>query len=165
MRALRKLEPAALVFSVAAAAPAAAQLREAPLPEIFQSYNDCFAATESGQIDSAALIELGWDRATMRDGDGNAIEGGPIIFGHAERRPVILLSALEGDGVCVVSARIESFEVFETFTEAFGGKLPAPNDEGAITFSAQGHVVQIAPTGSSEEPSLRLVVGTKREAS
>ena len=161
--ALLKLAPVALALSVVVAAPAAAQLQEAPRPEIFQSYNDCFTATESGQIDSDALIGLGWARATMTDGDGNTIEDGPIIFGHTERRPIILLSALEGDGVCIVNARIESFEVYKNFTEAFGGNLPAPNDEGAVTFRAQGHIVQIAPTGSTEKPSLRLVVGTKAE--
>jgi hypothetical protein len=143
--------------------PAQAQLREAPLPEIFESYNDCFAATESGQIDTSALTTLGWARASMTDGDGKQIDDGPIIFGHSERSPIILLSALEGDGVCVVNARIASFEVFTSFTDAFGGKLPEPNDEGAITYRAQGHIVQIAPTGSKDKPSLRLVVGTKSE--
>ncbi len=143
--------------------PAQAQLREAPLPQIFQSYNDCFAATDSGQINTSALVSLGWARASMTDGDGKPIDGGPIIFSHSERSPIILLSALEGDGVCIVNARIESFEVFKSFTEAFGGNLPEPNEEGAITYRAQGHIVQIAPTGSKDKPSLRLVVGTKSE--
>jgi len=99
----------------------------------------------------------------MSDGDGNPIEDGPIIFGHAERSPIIMLSALEGNGVCMVNARIESFGVMKQFTDAFGGRLPDPDDEGKITFRAQGHIVQIAPTGTTEKPSLRLVVGTKAE--
>lgn len=143
--------------------PAQAQLREAPLLQIFESYNDCFAATESGKIDTAALTSLGWARATMTDGNGKRIDDGPIIFGHKDRSPIIFLSALEGDGVCIVNARIESFDIFTSFTDAFGGNLPEPDDEGAITYSAQGHIVQIAPTGSKDKPSLRLVVGTKSE--
>lgn len=161
--ALLKQASAAFAIAVLVAAPAAAQLREAPLPQIFESYNDCFAATESGAIDVASLTSLGWARATMSDGDGNPIEGGPIIFGHAERSPIIILSALEGNGVCMVNARIESFDVMKQFTDAFGGRLPAPDDEGKITFRAQGHIVQIAPAGTMEKPSLRLVVGTKAE--
>ena len=143
--------------------PAHAQLREASLQQIFESYNDCFAATETGTINAAALTSLGWSRATMTDGDGNSIKDGPIIFGHTDRNAIILLSALEGDGVCIVNARIASFDVFESFTEAFGGNLPEPDEQGAITYRAQGHIVQIAPTGSKEKPSLRLVVGTKSE--
>jgi hypothetical protein len=148
---------------VATASPSQAQLREAPLPQIFESYNDCFTATESGAIDTDALNGLGWARASMTDGDGEAIEGGPIIFGHADRAPLIILSGLEGDGVCIVNARIESFDVFEEFKAAFGGNLPGPEENGAITYSAQGHIVQIAPTGSRDKPSIRLVVGTPVE--
>ncbi len=143
------------------AAPAAAQLREAALPDIFESYNACFAATESGSIAPGSLEELGWARATMTDGDGNAIQDGPIIYGHGERAPLIILSGLEGEGVCMVSAKIESIETFEEFKAAFGDALPEPNENGEILFSAQGHIVQIAPTGSREAPAMRLVVGTR----
>ncbi|EAQ30549.1 hypothetical protein NAP1_07215 [Erythrobacter sp. NAP1] len=145
------------------AAPASAQLREAALPEIFESYNDCFAATESGSISTSSLEDLGWARATMRDGDGNTVEDGPIIYGHGERAPIIILSDLSGDGICMVNARIESFDTYEEFKAAFGGKLPDANEKGEILFSAQGHIVQIAPTGSREAPAMRLVVGTRTE--
>ncbi len=138
-------------------------MREAPLPEIFESYNDCFAATETGAINTDALRDLGWVRATMTDDDGNSVDDGPIIFGHTQRTPLIMLSGLDGEGVCMVSARIESFDVFEEFMAAFGGNLPDPDGDGAITYSAQGHIVQIAPTGSRDKPSLRLVVGTPME--
>lgn len=160
---MRKLTSVMCAVSVAVAAPAAAQLREAPLPQIFESYNDCFAATESGAIETSALESHGWARATMTDGEGNPIEGGPIIFGHSDRAPILLLSGLEGDGVCIVNARIESYAIFDQFKDAFGGKLPEPDADGAITYGAKGHIVQIAPTGSTEKPSLRLVVGTKAE--
>ncbi|KEO92651.1 hypothetical protein EH32_15450 [Erythrobacter litoralis] len=146
-------------------APAAAeQMREAALPEIFETFNDCFAATESGGISVASLEGRGWSRATLRSGDGEVIEGGPIFYGHAERAPIIILSTLEGQGVCMVNARIESFEVFEQFKQAFGGKLPPADDEGTITFMAEGRPVQIAPTGSREAPALRLAVLTERES-
>ncbi len=129
--------------------------------QIFETYNDCFAATENGSIDTVALGSLGWARARMTADDGAAIEDGPIIFGHSERAPIILLSALEGDGFCIVMARAENSEVFEQFKQAFGDNLPDPDENGAITFFAQGHIVQIAQTGSRDEPSIRLAVGTK----
>ena len=162
--ALHKLAPAALALSAVLAAPAAAQLREASLPEVFESYNACFKATESGSIAPGSLEDLGWARATMSDSDGNAVEGGPIIYVHGEQAPLIILSGLEGEGVCMVSAKIDSFARLEEFKAAFGDALPAPNDKGEILFSAQGHIVQIAPTGSRDAPAMRLVVGTRRES-
>ncbi len=157
-RALIFLGSAALL-----AAPASAQLREAALPDILQSYKDCFAATDSGSISASSLEELGWARATMRDGDGSTIEGGPIIYGHSERAPIIILSNLSSDSFCVVNARIESFDTYNEFKAAFGGKLPDANENGEILFGAQGRIVQIAPTGSREAPAMRLVVGTRTE--
>ncbi|WP_337660975.1 hypothetical protein [Erythrobacter sp. Alg231-14] len=129
--------------------------------QIFETYNDCFAATENGSIDTAALGSLGWALARMTTDDGRDVEGAPIIFGHGERAPIILLSATEGDGFCIVMARVENSEVFDQFKQAFGSDLPDPDENGAITFFAQGHVVQIAQTGSRDEPSVRLAVGTK----
>ena len=135
-----------------------AQLREAELPEIFASYNDCFAATKTGSISVESLEKLGWKRAVMRAADGKEIEDGPIIFGHAERSPIIMFDALEGKGICMVNARIKSFDVFEGFKQAFGGKLPPASEDGTTTYVANGQLVQIAPTGTREAPALRLIV-------
>ncbi|WP_188641484.1 hypothetical protein [Blastomonas marina] len=145
-------------------APASGQMRVAELGEVYESYNDCFAVTETGSIDPAALAAAGWQRATMSNGDGGEIEDGPIIFGHLERAPIIMLSALEGEGACIVIARIKNLKAFEQFKSAWGGKLPQPNKDGEISFFAEGRAVQMAPTGSRKEPSLRLAVGTRMES-
>ncbi len=144
------------------AAPAAAEMRAAPVGEIFESYNDCFAATNGGTLDPTELEKLGWSRATISS-DGKAVEDGPIIYGHGQRAPIILLSGTGGAGICIVNARIKSFAVFEEFTAAFGGKLHKPNKDGEITFMAEGRPVQIAPTGSRDKPAMRLVVMTPTE--
>ncbi|MBI1401994.1 MAG: hypothetical protein GC147_02115 [Porphyrobacter sp.] len=144
------------------AAPAAAELRTAPLEDIFESYNDCFAATNGGALDPAELEKLGWSRATISS-RGKPVEGGPVIFGHGERAPIILLSGTEGAGICIVNARIKNFSVFTDFTSAFGGKLPKPDKDGEINFIAEGRPVQIAPTGSRDKPAMRLVVMTPTE--
>lgn len=144
--------------------PAAAQMREAALTEVFESYNDCFAATRGGSISVPALEGLGWKRATVQTGNGEPIQEGPVFFGHPERAPLIILNAVEGEGFCMVNARIESFAVFEEFKQAFGGQLPKAAENGAITFLAEGQAVQIAPTGSREAPALRLAVFTPRKS-
>ena len=133
------------------------------LADIYQSYNDCFAATAGTSLAPAALEKLGWTRAEIKS-DGKKVEGGPIIYGHAERQPIILLSATQGKGICVVNARIKDFSVFEEFKKSLGGKLPKPDDTGEITFIAEGRPVQIAPSGSRSKPALRLVVMTPLES-
>ena len=153
---------AALVALVVA--PANAEMRVAELGEVYESYNDCFAVTESGALAPDALVAKGWQRASMSDSKGKAIGDGPIIFGNPERAPIIMLSALEGDGVCVVIARIKNSKAFDQFKSAWGDQLPKPDKNGQITFFAEGRAVQMAPTGSKQKPRLRLVVGTRMES-
>lgn len=153
----------ALVAGLLLGSSAQAQLRIASLPDVYESYNDCFSATEEG-IDLAALESLGWKRATMQSGNGEPIADGPIIYGHAERAPVILFSGAEGKGVCVVTARLKDIEQFKKFKSVWGDALPQPNDEGEIWFMAEGRMVQMALTGSREEPSVRLIVATPSES-
>lgn len=161
---MRKALALMLIGAALGATPAAAQIDTASLRQVFQSYNDCFAATNTGSLAPAELEKLGWQRASVQSGTGETMKDAPIIFGHADRAPLILLSGLDGQGVCVVTARIESLAVFEEFKDAFGGKLPKPDRNGTITYQAEGRIVQIAPTGSREKASLKLVVGTRMES-
>ncbi len=134
-------------------------MREAPLPEIFGSYNDCFAATDSGSLSPSELEEKGWVK-----GDWDAdVDQGPFVYGHGERAPIILLTNLEGDGMCIVVARIKGKETYEGFKSAFGGKLPEPNAEGAIFYRANNRIVRLALTGTEDEPSMSLAVSTPAE--
>lgn len=163
MVALRNRIAAAAVAALTVA-PASAQMRVAGLGEVYESYNDCFAATETGSLDPDALGSAGWQRGALSNSGSENIEDEPIIFGHASRAPIIMLSALEGEGACIVVARIETSDVFEQFTSAWGEKLPKPNEDGEISFFADGRAVQMAPTGSRNEPSLRVAVGTRMES-
>ena len=146
------------------AAPAHAQMRVAELSEVYESYNDCFAATQTSSLAPDTLIARGWQRAKMSNGEGAAIDDGPIIFGNPEQAPLIMLSALEGEGACIVIARIKDLKAFDQFKSAWGAQLPRPDTNGQITFFADGRAVQMAPTGSRKEPSLRIVVGTRLES-
>ena len=159
---MRSLKLAAILITLAVAQPASAQLRPSPLAEIYQSYNDCFKVATKGGIKTDVLKPLGWSRATLSQ-DGKNVADGPIIYGHATRAPLIMLSAEKGGGLCIVMARLESTASFEEFKKAWGGKLPAPDAEGAISFSAEGQIVQLRQTGSTKEPSLSIAVMTPME--
>jgi len=160
---LKRIAAPAFV-AILAVAPANAQMRVAELGDVYESYNDCFAVTETGSIDPAALAAAGWQRAAVSNDGGGEIEDGPIIFGHLERAPIIMLSALEGEGACIVIARIKDLKAIDQFKSAWGGKLPKPNKDVEISFFAEGRAVQMATTGSRKEPSLRLAVGTRMES-
>ena len=95
--------------------------------------------------------------------DGKPVANAPIIYGHAARKPVILLSAEKGDGLCIVMARIESAKAFEDFKSAWGGKLPPPDKEGAIYFFAEGQPIRLQRTGTAEQPALAIAVMTAPE--
>ena len=157
MAALRKV--VVLAGLALAAAPAAAQTRPAALGEIFESYNDCFAATDGGSLSPDALAKLGWAKGEW---DTKKPEG-PFVFGHGDRAPVILLTSLKGEGMCIVLARIENEETYEGFKAAFGGQLPKANAEGVIFYRANNRIVRLARTGTQDKPSMSLAVGTPAE--
>jgi hypothetical protein len=149
---------------LALAAPTTAQLRPSPLGDIYESYNDCFKVATKDGMDPNVLGSLGWSRATVSSKDGNKADSQPIIYGHTKRAPLILLTVERGNGLCIIMARLKNSGSFEEFKKAWGGKLPAPDAQGAISFSAEGHVVQLRQTGSAQEPSLSIAVMTPVES-
>ena len=150
------------LLPVLAATPAAAELPVSPLNDIYLSYNDCFKVATKEGLKPEALGPLGWSRATVSK-DGKPVADGPIVYGNPKRKPIILLSAEKGDGLCIVMARIENAKAFEQFKSAWGGKLPAPDKEGAILFMAEGQPIRLQRTGTPEKPSLAIGVGTLLE--
>ena len=158
---------AAMMLGVAGiavlASPAAAEIPVSSLGDIYETYNDCLKVADPGGLSKDALATLGWQRATMSTKDGKPIADGPIIYGNAKRKPIILLSAEKGNGVCVVMARIETVATFGEFLKAWGGKLPAPDKDGVIGFSDEGRPVQIRQTGSADKPALTMAVMTPSE--
>ena len=71
-----------------------------------------------------------------------------------------MLTADKGEGLCVVLARLENAGAFDEFKKAWGGKLPAPDEKGTISFVAEGQIIQLRRTGSPQEPSLSILVAT-----
>ena len=157
---MTSLRLVAVLGALTMASPVAAQLRPSPLGDIYESYNDCFKVATKDGLKPEIMPSLGWSRATISSKDGKAVAAGPIIFGHSKRKPLIVLSAERGEGLCIVMARLESASAFEDFKKAWGGKLPKPDSEGAISFFAEGHIVQLRQTGSRQEPSLSIAVMT-----
>ena len=159
---MRSLKLAAFL-GLLLAAPAAAEFRPSPLADIYNSYNDCFKVATKNGINSQVLNSLGWSRATASK-DGQQIKEKVPIFGHAERAPLILLSAEKEKGLCIVMARLESAGSFEEFKKPWGGKLPEPDAEGNVSFVADGHIVQLRQTGTRQEPSMTIAVMTPLES-
>ena len=150
---------AGVVIALASARTGYAELPVSSLSEIYQSYNDCFQVATSDGLKSEALAALGWARATVSK-NGKQVPSDLPIYGHKTRAPIIMLSAAEGSGLCIVMARIDSLQDFEKFKSAWGGKLPKPSADGTIGFLAEGRPVQLRQTGSPEKPSLSIAVMT-----
>lgn len=144
-----------IVAAALVSTAAQGQMRVSPLTDIYESYNDCFVATAQG-IDAGSLEARGWVVAQI---DGKP-SSDPVIFGHADRAPLIILGGSGRDGVCIVTAKLENRSSFDDLITAWGGlKLV----KGEASFSANGHPIQIAQTGSEKEPSVRLAVGVPAE--
>ena len=156
---MRSLKSALAIGAIAIAVPASAELPVSPLGDIYESYNDCFKVATKDGIQPSALTPLGWKQAQV-SGSGKPKAGELIIYGHGSRKPIIMLSAPSGDGICIVMARLENGRAFEEFKSAWGGKLPKPDDKGAITFFAEGHPIQLRQTGTADKPAMSIVVGT-----
>lgn len=147
---------------VAISASASAEIPVSPLGDIYESYNDCFKVASEQGMKPEVMASLGWARATVSNG-GKPVADAPIIYGHTKRKPIIILSAEKGEGLCVVMARLESRNAFEDFKSAWGGKLPAPDKEGSITFFAEGHPIMLKQTGSADKPAMTISVMTPME--
>ena len=146
-------------LGVMIAPPAAAEMSVSPLGDIYESYNDCFKVATKEGIQPEVLASLGWQRAKISGGAKPKAED-PVIYGHPARKPLIILSSPKGDGICIVTARLESTKAFEDFKSAWGGKLPKPDAQGAIMFFADGHPIQLRQTGSADKPAMSITVGT-----
>lgn len=160
---MRSLKLVALVAALAMTAPVSAELPVSPLADIYESFNDCLKVAQKDGLSTDTLASLGWSRATIGNADGSTAAGGPIIYGNVKRKPIILLSAERGPGLCVVMARIESARTFPEFLKAWGPRLPPPGKDGAIVFYDGGNPVQIRQTGSSDKPALTMSVMTPPE--
>ena len=161
---MRSIRVPALAGMLALAVPAAAEIPISPLSDIYASYNDCFQVATKGGMKPGVLQSLGWTRATTESKDGKVSPNGPTIFGHATRKPLLLLSTESGEGLCIVAARLESGRSFDEFKKAWGGKLPAPDKDGTISFKAEGQIVQLRRTGSRQEPALSIAVMTPMDS-
>ncbi len=160
---MRSHKAATFLGALALCTSASAQLRPSPLGDIYETYNDCFKVATQDGLKREVLGPLGWSRATSSSNDGKTVDG-PVIYGHAKRAPLILLSAEEGKGLCIVVARLENAGAFDQFKRAWGDQMPKPDAEGAISFFADGHAVQLRKTGSPQEPSLSIAVMTPSES-
>ncbi|WP_265564306.1 hypothetical protein [Sphingomicrobium arenosum] len=133
--------------------------RVGPLEDIYQSYNDCFAATSDGVLNPAALTDLGWREAEQSGGASD----GPSFFSHSDRAPLLLVNGSDnGGGICVVMAAFSDVASINQFLSAWGENFPAFED-GQVSFFAEGQPILFRLAGTQDKPRLNLVVGTATE--
>lgn len=154
--------PLLALLLAAIGAPAAADIAPSPLGDIYETFNDCLAVAQPTGLNVEKAKSLGWSKATMSTKDGKSVDG-PLIYGNPKRKPIMLLTAEKGEGLCIVMARLESAEAFPKFLEAWQPHLPKPDKDGTISFSDDGHIVQIRRTGTADRPALTMAVMTPLE--
>ena len=129
---------------------------------IAQSGRSCANSVSSTGVDEQRLRADGWSEGTLQSKGKEAAS--PLrFFGRAGT--MLLLTREEGrpaGGSCVVMASIKSTkhypQVVEAMTAALGGSASKAKDESVMWLLDGGKAAQMAPTGSNEKPSVRIVV-------
>ncbi|NJC34452.1 hypothetical protein GGR88_001966 [Sphingomonas jejuensis] len=151
--------------TVAAVAPAAAQLSVAAPADVLAATRSCIAASGNGAVDGARLEADGWRRGTASS-DGQAVET-PLSFYGRPNGNVVLMTGPGAAGqpqVCLVTARVADVRgrgaVQAALTGAFGDPIQSAPD--GILWRAPSHIVQLAATGSDAQPAVRVAVAFVR---
>jgi hypothetical protein len=164
MAVLRKL--LALLCFAAFANPASAQLTPNSPDEIAAAAADCWSAVGPASVDEAKLKKLGWAAGSMRSSDGKATET-PLRFFSKSGSSVLLMMMNSGKmSGCTILSRVARPEDIAATAKLLLSKLTAfdPSVKGvrqgqSIYYLAAPRVAELAPTGSMEKPSTRIVVG------
>ena len=156
---------AALALAGPGAAPAAAPgLSPAAPPEIVAGARSCLDATDARQVDQAKLTANGWNRGSVTARDGKA-EATPLTF-MAKGGLVLILNAAADMPLCAITTRLAKGTRFGDVAAALEQALGVPGkpregDPGIVYFFPEGHLVQLASTGSPRAPAVRVVVAPR----
>ena len=157
---------AAIVASIGAHSAAAASrgLPPAAPPEIVAGARSCLNATDAKQVDPAKLAADGWNRGSLAGQDGKA-EATPLTF-MAKGGLMLVLNAASDMPLCAITTRLPRGTGFGDVAAALEQALGVPGkardgDAGIVYFFPEGHLVQLASTGSPGAPAVRLVVAPR----
>ena len=150
----------ALVVASLPALPAQAQLRPATADHIGEAVGRCIAATSTAGLNLERLAEGGWQRAKTQSGE-EKVDAPIPIYGKAGNRAVIIAAPTEAAPACIVTARIEHFDVVSATTQGMSRalKVSPMKSEGNETYWRYGPlIIQLAATGTREKPGIRVGV-------
>ncbi|MDJ0978056.1 MAG: hypothetical protein QNI87_05940 [Erythrobacter sp.] len=142
-------------------APAHAQLTEATFQDVGRAFNDCIEATKDGLV-VKRLETRGWVRATHDPLDGKLLSEDRVIYQHDENKLLIYIGGDTDLGICMAAGPVDNFEAAKEFMSIFGD-VSKPTENGGVEFWLNGGLVQINPTGTAENPSIRIVAFTPME--
>jgi hypothetical protein len=151
----------AAVALVGVAGPAAGQgLQPAGGDEIMAAARSCAAATNATGVDPRKLEADGWNKATVSS-NGKPVTTPLTMYGKGHL--LLMFDAAGASPLCIVTGRIPSVAEFPKLQAAFAAAYGTPikdDGKGEQMFIAPDHrVVDLASTGSSDHPAVRVGVG------
>jgi hypothetical protein len=142
-------------------APAVAQgLPTGSMDEIISATRSCLAATSSTGVDEQKLQADGWHRATL-SANGKPVQNGMTFYGR--NGLLLILNKSAPTPLCALTARIAAGPDFLKLQAAmaalYGGSV-GTDPQGEYVFMAPDHhIIDLAPTGTSDRPAVRVAVG------
>jgi len=157
----KALSPLALSALALGAVQASAQgLSPSSMDEILSGTRSCLTATSPSGVDEKKLQADGWQHATLSS-NGKSIENGLTFYGR--KGLLIILNKSAATPLCALSARIAArpdyLKLQAAMAKLYGG--PAGTDpQGEYVFmTTDHHIIDLAPTGSTDSPAVRVAVG------
>ena len=139
---------------------AAQGLPPASVDEIMAGAKSCLAATSSAGVDENKLRGDGWKHGTMSD-KGKPVDNGLSIYGRDGL--LMILHGSKPGSLCLFTARIASpsdIAKLQASMAAAYGKPASDDGKGEqMFFTADNHIVDVASTGSQDQPAVRVAVG------
>jgi hypothetical protein len=161
---LLKLVPALILL--AAAAPGGAQgtpsgLQVAATDDIAKATSSCMAAVGPNGTDESVLLAQGWAKGTLTS-KGKTVDASLNIYGRKSGNVVVMTAPGTGaSGLCTVTARVAGAGAHDAVRAALSASLAKQpfKTTASETFWMVGRTaVQLAPTGNSARPSIRVSV-------
>ena len=152
---------ACLFVGLITSAASAASLAPATTPEVVSGVQSCLAAIHSDGVDVEKLKQDGWNAMSASAGGKPVAAPVPLFFKGN------LLLAHQGTAptpICAIMAKVSDVPAISGIAKALdsvlktGRKIENGKAIPAYWFP-EGHVVQLATTGSERSPGVRIVVG------
>lgn len=163
-RAIVKILYGCLIASVFSGSAVAAPLSSAGTPEIISGVESCLAVTSSTGVDAEKLRADGWAAMSASE-NGKPVPSPMPLFSKGN----LLLIQQGGTPtpICAIMAKVPNVPAVRQIVVAMDSALKTARkgkDGKAIPayWFPEGHIVELATTGTPEAPGVRIVVGYRK---